>query len=53
MTTMHTGPLAGIGLTLPADFVHNAVLMVLVVLAVWYALLLWAIHRSAHDGGAS
>jgi len=46
-------PLAGIGLVLPAEPVHTAVMALLVLLAVAYGLLFWAVRRTAHDRGAA
>lgn len=42
-------PLSGIGLSLPQEPLHTAVAALLVVLAVSYAFLLWAVRRTAHD----
>jgi hypothetical protein len=53
MNAMYTGPLAGVGLTLPPESMHNAVLMLLLLLAVSYGFLFWAIRRAAHERGRS
>jgi hypothetical protein len=49
MNATYAGPLAGIGLTLPPADVHNAVIVLLVVLALSYGCLFWAVRRAAHD----
>ena len=46
MTATYAG---GIGLMLPPETMHTAVVMVLLALATAYGLLFWAIRRAAHD----